>query len=364
MSLSWTPKQNDIDVVDASDINAVAAEAIRLDSAKQNTLVSGISIKTINNESILGSGNISISGSGGISGVKINGDELTPDANNKVNITVDNSPTSGSSNPVKSGGVYTALSGKLSVVNGTESQIDTYRPQNPTLYVIDAADTYYIWAFYDTQIRFSDDGISQRMYADHAWSEWVSYQDSLNGISIISTLSVSGTANGQVAFCLADGYLYSWDATEQSWNILAHQYQNAQETVYSNIGSPLTSTDVQYAIDELANATMPVVTTSSQVAVVTALVNNVDYRCGVVSNSIEVVLPSSSISGAFCSCVRFTTPSTIPTDYSIFPNITYVGDDTANGVFTPVANKRYTMLFDYDGDAVNCYVYGRTVSSS
>ena len=297
-----------------------------------------------------------------LEGVQLNGTDLTV-SNKKVNITVDSSPTYNSTNPVQSGGVYTALARKLGVVHGTESQIDTYKPENPTLYVIDAVDIYYIWAFYNTQIRFSDDGISQRMYADHAWSEWVSYQDSLNGISIISTLNVSGTANGQVAFCLADGYLYSWDATEQSWDILAHQYQNAQETAYGNADSPLTSTDVQDAIDELANATMPVVTTSSQVAVDVALVNNADYRCGVVSDSIEVTLPLS-ISGAFCSCVRFTTPSTIPTDYSTFPNINYVGDDTANGVFTPVENKRYTMLFDYDGDAVNCYVYGRTVTSS
>ena len=65
-------------------------------NTKQDTLVSGINIKTINNQSILGSGNITLeggSGSGGggdinvIESVKVNGSELTPDANKAVNIT-------------------------------------------------------------------------------------------------------------------------------------------------------------------------------------------------------------------------------------------------------------------------------------
>lgn len=59
-------------------------------AGKQDTLVSGTSIKTINNESILGNGNITV----------------------QTSITTDTVPTIGSTNPVQSGGVYTALQGK------------------------------------------------------------------------------------------------------------------------------------------------------------------------------------------------------------------------------------------------------------
>ena len=65
---------------------------------KQATLVSGQNIKTINGDSILGSGNIEV----------------------QTEITVDNVPTAGSNNPVKSGGTYTALQGKQdTLVSGT-----------------------------------------------------------------------------------------------------------------------------------------------------------------------------------------------------------------------------------------------------
>lgn len=69
---------------------------------KQDTLVSGTSIKTINNESILGSGNITV----------------------QTSITTDATPTSGSTNPVQSGGVYTALSGKQQSISSVNVTVD------------------------------------------------------------------------------------------------------------------------------------------------------------------------------------------------------------------------------------------------
>lgn len=67
-------------------------------SGKQDTLVSGSNIKTINGTSLLGSGNIQV----------------------QTEITMDDAPTSGSNNAIKSGGVYTALQGKQdNLVSGT-----------------------------------------------------------------------------------------------------------------------------------------------------------------------------------------------------------------------------------------------------
>lgn len=67
-------------------------------SGKQDTLVSGTNIKTINNASLLGPGNIEV----------------------QTEITMDEVPTSGSENPVKSGGLFNTLSGKqATLVSGT-----------------------------------------------------------------------------------------------------------------------------------------------------------------------------------------------------------------------------------------------------
>lgn len=61
-----------------------------LDDVYQSKLVSGTNIKTINNENLLGSGNITIGGSG----------------------SIDDTVTENSPNPVKSSGIYSALTGK------------------------------------------------------------------------------------------------------------------------------------------------------------------------------------------------------------------------------------------------------------
>lgn len=70
-------------------------------SKKQNKLVSGTSIKTINNTSILGSGNISI-----------------------PIITVDSAITSGSTNAVQSGAVYTANQNLANTVNTYHTELN------------------------------------------------------------------------------------------------------------------------------------------------------------------------------------------------------------------------------------------------
>lgn len=90
-------------------------------SGKQDTLVSGTSIKTINGSSILGSGDIQV----------------------QTEITMDNVPTSGSNNPVKSGGLYTELAEKIgsqdidNVVELTLAQYNALATKDArTIYII------------------------------------------------------------------------------------------------------------------------------------------------------------------------------------------------------------------------------------
>ena len=84
-------------------------------NSKQDTLISGTNIKTINNTSLLGTGNINIQGGG--------------------SITIDSTWITGSTNPVESQLVQSALSGKadnediptnLSDLNNDEGFVTQY----------------------------------------------------------------------------------------------------------------------------------------------------------------------------------------------------------------------------------------------
>ena len=94
----------------ALDSNGNLIDSGHKHSDYQPTLVSGTNIKTINNNSIVGNGNLSV---GTITGVTINNTTKTP-TNGTVDLgtvltTTTSSATNGSTTPITSGGVYTAL---------------------------------------------------------------------------------------------------------------------------------------------------------------------------------------------------------------------------------------------------------------
>lgn len=94
----------------ALDSNGNLIDSGHKHSDYQPTLVSGTNIKTINNNSIVGSGNLDV---GTVTGVKINNVTKTP-TNGTVDLgtvltSTTSSATNGSTTPITSGGVYTAL---------------------------------------------------------------------------------------------------------------------------------------------------------------------------------------------------------------------------------------------------------------
>ena len=95
---------------------------------KQDTLVgsgTGQNIKTINNTSIVGTGNISVQPTLTFDSEPTNnstnpvtsGGVYSALSGKQNTLTFDDSPTSGSNNPVKSGGVYTALGDKFDIAS-------------------------------------------------------------------------------------------------------------------------------------------------------------------------------------------------------------------------------------------------------
>ena len=82
------------------------------------------------------------------------------------------------------------------------------------------------------------------------------------------------------------------------------------------------------------------------------LADNTEARCGELT-SLTVTLPET-LSDSFISSVVFKSGATATT-VTVPSDVYCQGADCKNGVFTPKANKRYTMIFSYDG-IMNCYI--------
>lgn len=92
----------------------------------------------------------------------------------------------------------------------------------------------------------------------------------------------------------------------------------------------------------------------SETSVVQPLANNTIYNCGEMT-SLEVTLPATSDVG-FIAQLNFTSGAT-PTAFTAPNTIKWLGNDVSTA-FVPVANKRYAVLFFYDGVRVRGLVQG------
>ena len=79
--------------------------------------------------------------------------------------------------------------------------------------------------------------------------------------------------------------------------------------------------------------------------------------------SISVTFPAS-VGLDYTSSIIFSTPATLPENYSTFPSDVYFkGDECDGGIFIPNASTRYTMLFYYDGTQIIGLVSGIEVTA-
>ncbi len=82
------------------------------------------------------------------------------------------------------------------------------------------------------------------------------------------------------------------------------------------------------------------------------LADNTEVRCDEIT-SLTVTIPET-LSDSFISSAVFKSGATATT-VTVPSDVYCQGADCKNGVFTPKANKRYTMIFSYDG-IMNCYI--------
>lgn len=86
--------------------------------------------------------------------------------------------------------------------------------------------------------------------------------------------------------------------------------------------------------------------------------NNTEYRCGEVT-SVTITLPEE-IPDDYAAYIVFTSGTTAAE--AVYPDsIKWSGDDVIDGVFIPVASRRYNIGIWYDGVNVNAVARGAGV---
>lgn len=131
------------------------------------------------------------------------------------------------------------------------------------------------------------------------------------------------------------------------------------DSVYTNSQFSSVSQKATEALEGLEDkADIPAITTPTGTSV--TLSDNTEARFGEVA-TLTLSLPSDT-SGDYISSVAFTSGTTA-TSLSYPDTITMIGTDCIDGVFAPVANKRYTLIVAYDGAGLVGYVAGHEVTA-
>ncbi len=134
----------------------------------------------------------------------------------------------------------------------------------------------------------------------------------------------------------------------------------SQSDIVNSLDSTDTTKPLSAAQGKVLNdskADKPNITNSTETTVSTELSDNTELIYAEVS-SISVTFPAS-VGLDYTSSIIFSTPATIPENYSTFPSDVYFkGDECDGGIFIPNATTRYTMLFYYDGTKIIGLVSG------
>ena len=118
---------------------------------------------------------------------------------------------------------------------------------------------------------------------------------------------------------------------------------------YTYTYKPLTESQIN---DIGKKADKTTITTSTETTASITLADNTETRFAEIT-SLTVALPKT-ISDCFISSVIFKSGATA-TAVTVPSGVYCQGADCKNGAFLPKANKRYTMIFSYDG-IMNCYI--------
>lgn len=188
----------------------------------------------------------------------------------------------------------------------------------------------------------------------------------IGGMPELSALPTAGSSNeglivlysGATDATYTNGYVYK--CVEDSETPGTYLWTRIDVQPHQTINYPVTSVNTKTgavvldAEDVGAQAATAIVTISSATAT-QALAGNTIYNCGEMT-SLEITLPATPTID-FIAQLNFTSGTTA-TALTAPAGMVWLGNDIVQGVFVPVASKRYAVLFFYDGANVRGLVQG------
>ena len=295
---------------------ATKADSATVDAAldgKQATLVSGENIKTINNQSILGSGNITIGGSGGTTDY----DQL----DNRPQI--DGTTLTGNKSLADLGiAAASDLSGKQDKLTSANAGSNVTITEESGVVKINATGGGSGTSDYSALTN-------KPQINGHELSGNKSAADlELLTSSDVGTMAAESKDDYYTKTAADDEFLSSNQGSENTGKILGIDSTGTVTPVIN---------DAKPSIQTLQD-----VSGSSEVT----LLDNTIFTTNNTIQNLTIAGPSNP-TVSFGSVLQFTSGSVATSVIS--SNIIYRGDSTANGVFTPIANKRYSVYFTYNG---------------
>ena len=171
------------------------------------------------------------------------------------------------------------------------------------------------------------------------------------------TIPSSVTSIGNSAFYNCELENIYFKDTKENWENIQIEEGNeplSNATIYYNY-LPAT----KWYVDNKVEGVKPVIIQNGDAETIDIVdfCNNTEMYYGVIYVALSV-RPEAFVEGGNLA-LYFSTPDSIPTNYSAFPEkYIFKGDSTEDNKFVPEANTRYTIVFSYDGANVVCYVSG------
>ena len=153
-----------------------------------------------------------------------------------------------------------------------------------------------------------------------------------------------------VATCIhVEQIMVNWSQFHSGWECQLWEDGDDYTQLYQGMNAD-TGIDILIVIHEQQDGDEPV-----QTSLTGNVQHNVVYHLGE-ETSLNLTLPTSLIAN-YAAEVVFTSGAT-PTTLTSDSRIKWVGDDVNAGVFTPVANVRYSCSLQYDGVFVRGMTFG------
>lgn len=174
------------------------------------------------------------------------------------------------------------------------------------------------------------------------------------------SVAIGTQANAAAYSSIAIG-VFAWGSQKKAISLGDSAFCTGEESIQIGTGTNSTAKTFQVYTYQLLDGNTGLIPTDRMARVVELTTTSVELASDTIYNGAELAsvtftLPST-VPANFTAQLNFTSGTT-PTTFTAPATITFEGNDCSNGVFTPLASKRYSVMVYSDGVNVIGLVMG------